>query len=463
MANTILQSFIKWVDGLLLYESFESTNFMLDQAWNLLNGQPTISNLVAEEGIRSLALDLTYPYIEKDFTPSGAHFGVSSVWFFDDAGVVTGGFTPWVEWESDNGQLWGLGVDLSVSTDFYTVMNNGVKTASSVARSDGFHKFLFIFVPSSLLGLIIDGTSVGGIISPTANAFAKMRLGVRDASGTIAFGYFDVAICALNVNLKFYGFTDGTVLSLYEEDDTFIQTVTVASGLGSFVLVNSDSPITGYLVARDAGGAPIFRSAITDFNLGDVYRFSVYDFGRKPSDWGFVDADMRNDLKSIQGVKQSVFFNDSDRVTMTFVDLTEAQKNALDAWWSTAKRGANFAVAIRDNETYFDVVQVDNFDPTSGKVTVLNTDSLAGSQQLVIRDNDGYTKQTVVVDTIDGTDPFFTLDAAPANPILEGQQVRSLYYWPFCTTTQASMQALISNLTLNYWTVTIAFEEAIQP
>lgn len=467
MGSTVLQSLNKWRDGLLLFESFESPNFMLDQAWTLLNGVPKISNEVAKEGLSSFKLDSTYPWIEKDFSISGDLFGSSAVWFFDDAGIITGGFTPFVEWENPIATLVsGLGVDLAVSTVNYTVMVEGVKSDSGIARTDGFHRFSIIPNASTAFReLYIDGTLVGTTAS--SGSFDTIRLGCRVASGTNPFGYFDVVQCCRDNGtalIRYSGVDTGRAVELHSADGTLLSTATIigASAFFRVGLENLDSPFDGYFTMTDTAGIfPYFITPVLSISIGDWYQFNAYSFGRRPSAWNFVDADDRNDLKSLQGVKQSVFFNDSDRVTMTFEDLDEEQKNALDSWWTAAKKGNNFGVAIDSDATYFGRIGIAQTDPDQTAFVVVE-EGLAIGSKIVLRDNDGFSKQTFsVVNVI--LDVVITVSPKPTEPVILDQQVRSLYYWPFCTTTDDGLKAVLTNLTLNKWTVTINFEEAIEP
>lgn len=468
MGSTILQSLNKWQDGLLLFESFESPNFMQDQAWTLLNGTPKTSNEVEKDGLRSFKLDLTYPWIEKDFTGfTDPNFQYSHVWFFDDAAVLTGGFTPFVQWvAASSGVTFGLGVDLSVSTVNYTYEYNGGRHDSFIPRSDGFHMFSLVSNTDALqTDILIDGTSA---YQETANLrrFRKIRLGCIDASGTEAFGYFDEVIATLLLKVFIYGVDDGTTGTI--TGDGIGVSVAPASGGVLEIAVGTPGTIeglyTGVLALTKADGVtPYCAFASQDYAFGDFYQLDVYDFGRKPSALNFKDEDMRNDLKATLGVKQSVFFNDSDRVSMTFEDLTEAQKNRLDRWWTNAKRGNGFGVAIDSDATYFGAVTAGAGNPTSLQITVLPKSGPAVGSKMVLRDNDGQNKQTAEVQlvTIFLGSAILELTEPPVGPKQTGQQIRSLYYWPFCTSTDKSLNATLTNLTLNKWTVTINFEEAI--
>jgi hypothetical protein len=453
MPGTILQSFPRFSDGLLLFESFEAENFMSDQNWTLLNGTPQISSDVSVDGLKSLKLDTTYPQIQK--ITGAFQFGVA--WFYDDSSIVAGGFTPFAIWETTGGQIFGLGVDLGVSTVNYTKIVNGVSSDSGVARTTDYRRFT---IKQSLgsVDLAIDGVSVGG--AAIATALTKTKIGCSVYSGTSAFGYFDsIQVC------QFADFTvthldSGQMVKVYLSDGTLVGQATAASGLAQVDTTAQDSPFNGYVtITRPDGQSPYFWGAVLSFSTGDRWAQHVYRFGRRPVSLDIRPTANRQDKESNSGKNQSVFFYDRDIVSFTITDLTEDEKNALMRWWSTAQRGEVFGCAIDEGGTYRSTLAE---AIVSAAQTLFKPASLVGANKgslLVIRTATGQFRDTKKV--VGRSGPYLEADSFFISPFEIGDEIRDLLYWPAAITTDKVLQVSLANLRRRRWNATISFKEAL--
>ena len=95
--QTLIQALVQADTGRLLFESFEGLNWGSDQGWTTLQGSPQASSDTAQDGLKSLKMDSTYPQIEKDLTTEGIGYAVA--WFFDDATETSSAFAPFLEVE----------------------------------------------------------------------------------------------------------------------------------------------------------------------------------------------------------------------------------------------------------------------------------------------------------------------------------------------------------------------------
>lgn len=457
MPGTILQTLPKMKDGQLLFESFESDNFTEDQDWDLLNGTPAISQDVAKVGLKSFELDLTYPQIEKSFTE---RFKWSAGWFYDDAAVVTGGFTPFMTWVSDTGQVYGLGVDLSVSTTHYTRIVNGTASASSVARVTGFHDFAIRRTVLDIVSLIIDDVAVGSDTSVTP--LQKVQVGCYVYSGTTAFGFFDAIQVNLDADVKVYQLEDGQVLKVYEEDGTLVSSATAVGGIASVLVNDSDIilPFQGYVtVTREDGLTPFYWGAVQSLAGGSLYSLSIYRFGRRATFLDTKPTAMRMDKESNAGKQQSVYFFGRQTGGISFSDLTEDQKNELVEWWTTAQLGSVFSIALDEGSAYKSLLTeaIETPDQLTFKPEVLY--GIGKGSVVALKSATNHSQAVKKVASV--SSPNVTVEQGFTVPFAIGDEVRDLYYWPQVLTNESTLNQMLTNVRLRRWNLNLSFKEAL--
>ena len=464
--NSILQSLARRVDGLQLFESFESPNFIVDQDWTVLNGTPSISSAVSKEGIYSLIMDSTYPQIQKKFS---VPFGYSSVWFYDDATQTAAGFNPQVTWtDSINGQAFTVGVNNSVDPTVYCYAQPLGSGPTSTPRTTGWHRFtVYLLTDLNVIVVMIDNvvflrTTYTGILD-------TITLGAGTYTGT-PFGYFDWVQVLVDPFITVYGLTHGQYLNVVlNSAGAIIQTNhPVDAGIAQVDVSTVDFPAQGFLQVQQPpyGDGLFYQSDILTLYGGDRYLLNLYRFDRKPTAIPLIQPQqMRNDLKSVGGAKQSVFFYDQDQVTLTWRAITEAQKNELLRWWTTAKRGETFSVAIDEAQIYLDYTQFPVVGWPTGQLMLSSPATQAG-QVLTVQSSDGTIKENVKVASVslDNNSGIYTanLDLPQTEAVAAGLQVRALYYWPFCTTMAKNLAVVPEDIRSKRWTVSITFEELIQ-
>ena len=137
--GTLLQSLAQRQDGLVLLESFESANFITDQAWVTLNGNPTQDNTVAKDGLFSLKLDSSCPLIQN--TP-GPYVKYAACWFYDVATNITSQSVPaMLLTDTATGNTVAIGVNNALDPNHYCIqLASGAWQPTIVPRSTGFHR-----------------------------------------------------------------------------------------------------------------------------------------------------------------------------------------------------------------------------------------------------------------------------------------------------------------------------------
>ena len=462
--GTVLQSLAQRQDGLLLFESFESQNFALDQSWLVLNGTPTITPNAAKEGLYSLEIDSSCPLIQN----TAAYFQYAAVWFFDDATKTTQGATPALMLsDSATGLTFGVGVNNSCSTGFYSVrQDSGSWIATSIPRTSGWHRFSMSPPVAGTPHLFIDNADTGYSSGAGASPFFNtIQVGCQANTGD-GWGYMDWVQVCLTSTLTVYNLTDPQGVLLVCAGN--VPQATSSSGQASLDLSAVDVPVDGYLAVTQTvapNSAPVYQSDIINVSAGDVYFLNQYRFGRRPSTLSIAPTGSRNDTKAVDGPKQSVFFYDTDKVTLTFEGLTEAQANGLLAWWTTAKRGEVFSVAVEENDIYIDSTQSAVTAFPTGQIVVAYSPPGIG-KVLTVQSPDGTIKENVTVAgaSFDVPSGLWTVSlAAPqAEAVQSGMQVRARYYWPFCTADTTQLSVALASPKVKRWTAQIVFEETVQ-
>lgn len=453
MGNSIIQNMAKNTDGLLLLESFESVNFMADQAWTLINGVPVTTNVVAFSGLRSLLMDLTYPLIQKTFTS----FDFSAGYFFDDAAVPPTAIEPFLVWENSGGGVWGIGVRQATSLGFYTMIINGVLTATAKIRTTGWHRFAVVRI-GGLAQLTIDGVAVGAATASTT--FTKVRVGARVVAGITAFGYFDLIQVNASPFFNVGQLNAGQVMTLLAADGTtLIASAPSVAGTASVNVSALDQPFVGIVkVSRPDGINPFFYAAAQSLAAGDLWNLNVFDLGRRVPAFKKARAAARTDLEASSGINQSLFYYSRDIVSMTLSSLTDDQAQDLQRWWGYAKGGNAFSAAIDSDEVYVAPLLADT--TTGATITVPNPANGANrnAKLMLTRANGQAFSVGEVLSIAAGV---ITFKSPLVQKYLIGDQVRNSYYWPSVISTDMSFEPMLIHPKIKRWTVTISFKEAL--
>ncbi len=463
MGNAILQSLPQLVDGLLLFESFESASFVTDQAWTVAKGTPLRSNSVAKQGDFSFELDTTECLLTKTFT--GFPMQSSGVWFYDDATATAAGASPpFIYWLSNLGVIYGLGVDIATTSTKYCYRdNNGIPVDSGVTRTTGWHYFKFKLV-SNFVVLYIDNVQVSSSGIALGGTMTQVKVGCPyTVTPSYQFGFFDVVQVFTGYNLQISNLVSGQVVKLFDSGNSLLFTVT-SSGLTVLMdLSTLNYPVNGYITMTKADGVtPYYTSPTQIYSQGDVWVFQVYDFGRRPSDMLPVPNAMRVDTVATAGRQQSLLFYDRDMVVMTVNDLTEAKKNEFLKFWETIKAGKIFGCAVDSAKTFRGRLSSGTQEKGgfTKAFTMVDNTGLQVGDDVQIRDQAGINtmvgKIAIMNSTVLGsfTDYF-------VSPYVAGDEIRSLYFWPFAITADLQPNVSLTNLRLKRWSITLRFKEAI--
>lgn len=455
MSGTILQTLPKMVDGLMLFESFESVNFMTDQGWTLEQGVPTITNAASFEGLKSLIMDSTHPFIHREFSTP---FRFSAGYFLDDTTEVGVSTIQGIFWDATGGATnFGIGIQIAVSSVNYSVLENGIAVNSGIARVDGWHRFEMTYDGSNIKQYI-DGVLISTVATVLPTSFTIVKVGSQSSIGT-PFGYFDLVTVCADFSLTVTGLQDGQTATLYDSSNAVLATATVTSGSAVLNMSALDSPFESYLVITAIDGRPLFRSQTQSFSSGDEYTLAKYSFGRRPASLDVKATANRQDRESNSGKQQSVFFYARDMVSMTFTDLTEDEKNKLMRWWTTAQRGEGFACALNEEATYLSALSVAIGSVGAVTFTPVNAIGTNKGSVLAIRTATGRYRDTKKVSGVSAG--VVTVDEAFVEPFSVGDQVRDLYYWPNVLTTDAALNVTLTNVKYRRWSVSLSFKEAL--
>lgn len=458
-ATSLIQAMVQGTDGKIFLESFEGLNWGADQQWSTTQGNPQTSQQTAEDGLKSLIMDSSFPQTEND--RSSTPFDYMTGYFFDDHTETASAFMPFLEAIRTPGTtVWGLGVDNATSTTKYTYINAGAKVASSVTRTTGWHRFSFRRETTDYV-LKIDGVTVATVASGSL-PWEKVRVGSTNATGT-TFGFFDFIQVGKDQHITFRGLSAGQKLSLFLEDGTQIGTTVTVTGTTAQVDVSGEDVINQILpvfvkLTRTDGTNPRFLSGILRAWAGDVWTLYVVDFGRKV---GALDPRRnvrREDEESNSGKDQSITFNAKERVTIITNDITDAQRRQILAWWSHAQLGKSYSVAIDSNNMYNGVLTV-AAAPGDTTVTVDDPGGAAAGAAVVLRRTDNLKAEEKVIQSVAGSVITFT------DPVIYeyeiGDLVRSNRYWPVARANDKQADVGLSNLKLNRWSFLHSFREVI--
>lgn len=453
-STTLIQAMLPQVDGRVLFESFEGLNWQTDQNWITINGSPASSSDVAKDGLKSFIVDSTFPQMYN-----ASEFELAAGWFFDDSAETTGGVKPFLQCRRKGGAtLWGLGVDNSVSTTHYCKKVSGVVTVTAVARSTAFHKF-GVFRSGSDIVLQIDDVTVSTSVGAGTAVFDRVELGATVYAGT-EFGYFDFIQLATSQNLTVHGLEAGQKISLYLEDDTLISTVTVSGTSAVWAIQAEDFPMSAYFkLTRTDGINPRFRSDVLEMWAGDNRAFYEINFDRKVTAQDPMMDVMRTDKEANAGVNEGIFFHAREVNKIAFQGLTEEQRQTVYPWWAYAQESSVYAVAIDSSLTYDGRLAV---APTANDstITVDSADGLGAGAKILIKRTDNIKMEIKEVASVAGA--IVTLTTPLLYTYRVGDFARSIYYHPYCISTDKKIPLRLSNQKIKRWNFIHTFKEKLE-
>ncbi|SDC12986.1 Carbohydrate binding domain (family 11) [Paenibacillus sp. UNCCL117] len=153
--------------------------------WTTVHGTPTASSLRVHNGKSSYILDQDQDVIQR--LASTARGDAVEVWFYDDAS--NSNMSAYAFVDANTSAAVALGVNTSVSGNEYVVRLGANSSASGVARTTGWHSFVFDYRSGSKVVLYIDGKQVAD--SNSVTAYKRVALGDYWSDGKISGAYFD--------------------------------------------------------------------------------------------------------------------------------------------------------------------------------------------------------------------------------------------------------------------------------
>jgi len=464
MGNTILQMMVPGIEGQMLFESFEGTNWQSDQEWSVINGNPQASSDAPYIGTKSFKLDDgTWPLIEFDGTGTPQlNFRWAVCYFQDDATVITGTFTPFmlVEGAAAGGFDAGIGVDLSVSTGFYCKRSAGVNTATAIARTNGYHQFA-IHNSGGILTAYIDGVSVG-VVTPDSLELRSLRLGEITGSGTPGWGYFDNVQLATERDIVVNNVPDGALVTLMDEDHVSIASATAAAGAATLSVGFNNSPFVALIKTTKADGVQgQLQSGLQEIFAGDAFRQHIIDFGRRVDSFDYPPVVKRNDNESNSGVNETIFFNARNSPKISVPHITDSQRRELLGWWGFAQRANVYGVAI-DSDKLLNV-RVSSSTAKQGVVSIVQTPNteFAIGQKLIIRHPDNLFWESIEIIGLGTMPNSIQLKDPLIHTYPTGSFIREEFYWPQVITLDKKLGISLSNTRLKRWHFTNTFKEEL--
>lgn len=437
----------------MLNESFEAADFMAVNGWSLLSGAPTPSNAAAYDGFYSLPMDSSYPLISKTFP--APYFTWCAGYFLDDATQTASTYKPFIQWISTAAGVYGLGVDNSVSTGFYTVVKLGLSFPTTIARTTGWHR-LEIKNTGSAIDFFIDGISAG--VGVGAVTMQTVKVGAAVAAGAPAFGAFDLIQIAYSHRLTVNRLTDGQAVKLYQSSGTLIGSATAAGGQVQIDPTAINQPFDGYMtITRPDGLRPFFYGPTLSLAAGDSWGLETFDLGRRVASFQLERETRRDDKEATSGKDESLFYYARDKVSLTFSDLTNDQRLALERWWGLAEDGSVFSVAIDSDDTYKNTLAADAISAPSS-VTANSSVGVNRKSKIRLRRSNGLTSEAAQIATVAGA--VLNLTVSLLQEYLAGDEIRHAYFWPSAKTLDKSFKPTLTNAKLKRWAATISFKEA---
>jgi hypothetical protein len=245
-----------------------------------VRGNPQASSSTAQDGVRSFKVDTDAPLIEKALSTA---IGALVVCLFDDISQTTSTQQPGilVGTAADFSDAFGVAVDNATSSVNYTAYYNGAPADSGIARSNGWHRIMMNWISPDSIEMFIDGVSLGSVAASGGQP-TRMRLGCINDVDDTAWAYLDMLQVMRDIYVKVYA-TTGMVAKIYNSTGTLLDTRTATAGVANFVILASyNSPLDCYFtLTRPDGTTPYYYSDVRQVWTGDVYTFSVIDFGRK--------------------------------------------------------------------------------------------------------------------------------------------------------------------------------------
>jgi len=453
-ATSLIQALLPSVDGRVMFESFEGLNWQTDQSWQIINGTPVSSSNAAEEGLKSLILDSTFPHIYN-----AKEFELCVGYFYDDSSETTGGIKPFLRCRvKGTANFYGLGVDNSVSTTHYCKNVAGVITATSIARTTAWHRFA-IMKSGTAVVLIVDTSTEHTAAGAATDVFDRVEVGCTVYAGT-HFGYFDYIQLADSKDIEVKGLSPGQKVSFYKEDDTQIgSTVTVTVDSASFSVEAEDFPLSSYFkITRTDGTNPRFRSPLLKAWAGDDYILYEVDFSRKVTAPEPIRIVKLENKESNSGKNEGIFFHARETCRVAWEHITDEQMQSLLTWWSYAQQSKVYSVAIDSNQMYDGRLSAAATAYATG-VTVVDAAGLQAGAWCILKRTDNVRADFVQIASVSGTTVTFNGNINYSYRV--GDILRSIYYFPFVINTDNQLNTRLVNQKAKRWTFMHSFKESL--
>jgi len=474
--------------GLLILESFESANFITDQLWNVLNGNPVQGLINPYDGIYSLPIDSSFPLLQIDGGATAPQ--VFNVRLWDDPTNTTGAasyvFVSATAGTPGATNCIGIGVDNAVSTANYVIYKNGIKSDSGVPRQAG---YIFLNITTDVGG---DYCYIGGskLSYGTSIAGRYLTLGTLATTGNVPFNYFDLVQIYQQLAIQVYGLQPGqwiwlldfdnstttSVAPIYTYHNLKAQVEVPVIGPASLIAnLGMQSPLNGFFVVTDEEYIINYISPVSQVTIGDIWTFDMVDFGRRATMIDVLKSVTRTDKESNSGVNEAVFFNARENWTFTMTDITEAQRTALDRWWSFAQQANEYAVAVNsDKASFFFLAAATAPMATSFLIETANNEipvipNIAPGDVLILKNQNNLNFEQITVASVEQVNIHgFGFDATqittkdPIHNIYQAFDiVQSTLYTPFAIASDKQLNVKLTNAKLKRWDLTHKFKEAL--
>lgn len=446
-------------DGVIFSEGFENDNFVTAEGWTVLQGVPANSSSQYQSGIKSWdnsANSQSLPVASKNLNSKS---GFVVIWFYDDVSHTTEQ-GPYFKIKLSNGNFASIGVRNSVSTSFYCYSTPGPSvdapdTASSIARSTGWHQFYFI-----------DGRDFGidgvGFNLGFSGQASTVYVCANTVGGTgNSFGFFDQLGCFINVisvDQSFGGILTqgcmavdvpstylGQVNFYFSGDNLFYKNWVVSPFTGQVGIPLSPDrfrnsinyPISAYLEVSQPNSRTklLLRSNILNINPGDIYNLVEFTPGQKFKPYNPQLAALSDINQSTSGVTETIF-NAFKNKYVFGIPILEGMdyKKQYDEWYNYAVQGFPFSAQAEDNNIGFGVI---DSNPALGSSVIQikpnlsthPTDAFTVGRKYVLFNASNTRRQTMTL--LAKNDPCLTMTENFEYPFANLDYIADITFHPF--------------------------------
>lgn len=449
-------------DGAIFTEGFENDNFINAEGWTTLQGVPANTSQQYKDGIKSWdnsANSQSLPVAKKVITNTNVRNWVARVFFYDDSTNTTSQ-GPYFKIKLADGNYCQIGVRNAVSTTKYcvglaTTEDNFPVILTGSPRSTGWHLFQIISTgnPGQTATYTAQVDSFTGVASSAMvlSTVSEIHVNSNTVGGTgSSFGYFDeVGYYSSTQCLIYHNLTEVNAFRFYNSSNALVDFDSSENPFifGPLVTTSDNLPLSGY--AEFSGSTAtnlIFRTALFQVNLGDIFEMVKLDLTRKVELPGYTPTALKQVNQSSSGVVETLITGLKDKLVFSIKELqgfywVEAIRN----WFQDVVDGSQFSL-MTDNsfDNAFGVVngsvsalgttltlfanlstnQTDAFN-----VNTLANGVYANNYFYVIRDAANTRKQLVTIAS--KTTTTLTLNETLKFSVATGDFIYSQYFFPF--------------------------------